>query len=90
MVIKSKNMLHLTILFNYKPLEVIHSYKYFCININHKLNWNLIVGKIIFVRWKTFYGFENKCKSPNLCNEDKKVFLFSYLITPIILDRCEV
>ena len=90
MVIKSQNITYVSFIYNNNSLEEVSSYKYFSIDIHHKLNMNYSIEKMINGGWKAYYGFENNCKLADLWLRDKKNLLFETLVTPIILYGCEV
>lgn len=72
MIIKSKKDTYANCFYDNNNLEEVSSYKYFRININHKLNWNYNIEKKINGGWKDYFGLENNCKSTNLVMWDKK------------------
>jgi hypothetical protein len=71
-IVKSKKTTHDTFIYDNNNLAKVPSYKYFEINIHHKLNWNYNIEKMINRGWKSYYGIENKCKLIDLCIWDKK------------------
>ena len=53
-------------------------------------NWNYNIEKRINGGWKAYFGLKNNCKATELVMWDKKKFLFETLVTPVILNGCEV
>jgi hypothetical protein len=90
MIIKSNKIPYDTFVYDNNNLEEVTSYKYFGIDIHHKLNWNYNIEKIIIGGRKAYYGLENNCKSAEIWSWDKKKLLFETLVTPVILYGCEV
>ena len=75
MIIKSKKEACANFIYENRNIEEVTSYKYFRIDIHHKLNWNYNIYKRIDGGWKAYFGLENNCKSSNLVMWDKKKFL---------------
>jgi hypothetical protein len=90
MIIKSNKIPYDTFIYDNNNLEEVTSYKYFGIDIHHKLNWNYSIEKRIIRGWKAYYELEINCKSFDLWSWDKKKLLFETLVTPVILYGCEV
>jgi hypothetical protein len=89
MIIKSNKIPYDTFIYYNNNLEEVTSYKYFGIDIHHKLNWNYSIEKRIIRGWKAYYELEINCKSFDLWSWDKKKLLFEILVTPVILYGCE-
>jgi hypothetical protein len=80
MIIKSNKIPYDTFVYDNNNLEEVTSYKYFGIDIHHKLNWNYSIEKRIIGGWKAYYGLENNCKSADLWSWDNKKLLFETLL----------
>ena len=90
MIIKSKNISHGSFIYDNHCLEQVSSYKYLGIDFPHHINWNYNIEKMIIGGWKTYYELENNCKMVDLYIWSQKRFLFETLITPVVLQGCEV
>jgi hypothetical protein len=66
MIIKSNKIPYDTFIYDNNNLEEVTSYKYFGIDIHHKLNWNYSIEKRIIRGWKDYYELEINCKSFDL------------------------
>jgi hypothetical protein len=40
--------------------------------------------------WKSYYGFENNCKSTEFLFSERKMVIFYTLVTLVIFNGCEV
>jgi hypothetical protein len=89
MIIKSNKITYDTFIYCNNNLEEVTSYKYLGIDFHHKLIWNYSIDKRIIGGWKTYYGFENNCKSTDVWIWDKKKILFETLVTHVIIYECE-
>ena len=90
MIIKSKGDTYANFVYVYSNLEEVSSHKYLGIDIHHKINWNYSIEKRINGGWKAYFGLEDNCKASNLVRWDRKELLFENLVTPVILNGCEV
>ena len=90
MIIKSRKDTYANFIYDNRNLEEVTSYKYIGINIQHKLNWNYSIEKMISGGWKAYYGLENSCTCVGLWLWDRNKFLFETLVTLVILYGCEV
>jgi hypothetical protein len=89
MIIRSKNIIYDTFIYDNNGLVEVPSYKYLGINIHYKLNWNYNIEKMINGGWKSYYMLGNNCKLADLLLWDKKKLIFETLVTPIILYGCK-
>ena len=90
MIIKSKKDTYAKFIYDNRNIEEVTSYKYFKIDIHHKLNWNYSIEKRTNAGWKSYFGLENNYKLSNLVLWDKKKFIFETLVIHVILYGCEV
>ena len=71
MIIKSKKDTYANFIYYNRNIKEVTSYKYLGIDIDHKINWNYSIEKMINGGWKDYFGLENNCKSTNLVMWDK-------------------
>jgi hypothetical protein len=90
MILKSNNITYNTFIHGNNNLKEVTSYKYLGIDIQHNLNWNYSIEKMIIGGWKDYYGLEKNCKTVDLWIWDHKKLLFETLFTLVILYGCEV
>jgi hypothetical protein len=63
---------------------------YIISDLDHTLNWNYNIDKMVNGGWKAYYGLGNNYKSMDLWLWDMNKLLFETLVTRVILYGCDV